>query len=130
MIYYVVRCFAACNSAGSMHKPLNRIAQKYQISPIQRSFKDRVKTLRERCERHVLIYFSKESKKILAIFSLYDNVLVLTNNTQGVTMRFSTAKTRYKAQKENPDCFSFYRVEGGYVCFYCAQALRQYIQQR
>jgi len=34
-------------------------------------------------------------------------------------MIFSNAQTRYAAQKENPDCFSFHKVEDGYVCFFC-----------
>ena len=45
-------------------------------------------------------------------------------------MRYSDAETRYQAQKENPDCWSFYKVEGGYACFYCAQALFQWLNQR
>ena len=45
-------------------------------------------------------------------------------------MTFSNQPTRYKAQKENPECFAFYKVEGGYMCFYCTQALNQYKQQR
>jgi hypothetical protein len=45
-------------------------------------------------------------------------------------MRYSTQETRYKAQKENPDCFAFYKVEGGYACFYCYQALTTYKQQK
>ncbi len=45
-------------------------------------------------------------------------------------MRYSDAKTRYQAQKENPDCWSFYKVEGGYACFYCGSALNQWLNQR
>lgn len=45
-------------------------------------------------------------------------------------MRFSDATTRYQAQKENSDCFAFYRVEGGYACFYCAQALYTWRNQK
>ena len=45
-------------------------------------------------------------------------------------MRYSDAETRYQAQKENPDCWSFYKVEGGYACFYCGSALNQWLNQR
>ena len=45
-------------------------------------------------------------------------------------MRYTVAKTRYQAQKENLDCFSFYKTEGGYVCFYCWDALNTYKNQR
>ena len=76
--------FCRMQQRGSMRKPHSRIILEISNPLIQKSFKDRVKTLREMvCERHVLIYSSKESKKILALFSLYDNVLVLTNNTRG-----------------------------------------------
>ncbi len=57
-----------------------------------------------------------------------DNTLI---NQQGATkMIFSSQQTRYKAQKENRNCFAFYKVEGGYMCFHCAQTLKQYKQQR
>ena len=45
-------------------------------------------------------------------------------------MRYSEAETRYQAQKENPDCWLFYKVAGGYACFYCSQALSTYLNQR
>jgi hypothetical protein len=45
-------------------------------------------------------------------------------------MTYSDAQTRYAAQKENPHCFAFYKVEGGYICFYCSQALQTYRAQR
>jgi hypothetical protein len=45
-------------------------------------------------------------------------------------MRFSDATTRYQAQKQNPDCFTFIKVEGGYACFYCSQALQTYKAQK
>jgi len=45
-------------------------------------------------------------------------------------MKFSEATTRYQAQKENPDCFSFYKVEGGYACFYCWQSLNTWRNQK
>jgi len=45
-------------------------------------------------------------------------------------MRYSTAKTRYEAIRDNPDCFSFHRVEGGFICFYCAQALQTWLNQK
>lgn len=44
-------------------------------------------------------------------------------------MIFSRATTRYLAMKENPDCFSFYRVDGGYVCFFCHQAKNTWLNQ-
>lgn len=47
-----------------------------------------------------------------------------------MTMRYSTASTRYQAMKNNPDCFSFYKVEGGFACFYCAQSLAQWLNQK
>ena len=53
-----------------------------------------------------------------------------TNNNKDNKMIFSKAKTRYQAQKENPDCFSFYKVEGGYACFYCWQRLRTWRNQK
>jgi hypothetical protein len=45
-------------------------------------------------------------------------------------MRYTTAQTRYKAQKENPDCFAFYKTTEGYACFYCWQTLQTYKNQR
>ena len=45
-------------------------------------------------------------------------------------MRFSESTTRYQAIKKNPDCFSFHKVEGGFACFYCAQALAQWLNQK
>jgi hypothetical protein len=53
----------------------------------------------------------------------------LSINQEEIKMRFSDAKTRYEAQKQNPDCFSFYKIEDGYVCFYCAQALHTWKNQ-
>ena len=38
--------------------------------------------------------------------------------------------TRYQAKKANPDCFAFYRVEGGWACFYDAETLRAWRTQR
>ena len=45
-------------------------------------------------------------------------------------MIYTDAKTRYQAQKQNPTCFAFYKVEDGYVCFYCAQALHTWKNQK
>ena len=45
-------------------------------------------------------------------------------------MTFSQSNTRYQAQKENPNCWSFHKVDGGYFCFYCSQALNTYLNQR
>ena len=47
-------------------------------------------------------------------------------------MRYSKQRTRYLAQKENPDCFAFYGRGGdeGYICFYCQQALKTWKNQK
>ena len=45
-------------------------------------------------------------------------------------MIYSTQRTRYKAQQENPNCFAFYKVEGGYMCFFCWDTLSNWRQQR
>jgi len=46
-------------------------------------------------------------------------------------MVYSDQKTRYLAQKENPHCFAFYRAwHGGFYCFFCAQALHTYKNQK
>ena len=45
-------------------------------------------------------------------------------------MIFSHAKNRYYAMKENPHCFSFYKTEGGFACFYCWDTLRQWRNQQ
>ncbi len=44
-------------------------------------------------------------------------------------MKFYECETRYQAVKNNPDCFSFYKVEGGYACFYCMQSLKTWLGQ-
>jgi len=49
--------------------------------------------------------------------------------SKGKTMIFSTEKTRYLAQKNNPQCFSFYKVSGGFMCFFCAQSLQNWLNQ-
>lgn len=51
------------------------------------------------------------------------------HNNGETTMRFSEVPTLYQAMKQNEDCFSFHRVEGGFVCFYCVQALVQWFNQ-
>ena len=49
----------------------------------------------------------------------------------GLQMIYSSQKTRYLAQKENPSCFAFYKAwEGGFYCFYCAQALHTWKNQK
>ena len=45
-------------------------------------------------------------------------------------MKYAYVKTRYQAQKENPDCFSFHKIEGGYACFYCYQSLQTFKNQK